>query len=204
MKNKGNLIAIEGIEGTGKSTLSHHLAEYLKPQGAILTREPGGSELAEDIRAILKSNQYDIDAKTECLLMFASRSLHLSKLIKPALEEGKIVICDRYVDASYAYQGGGRGVSSGAISALDQWVCGDIQPDISILLVCDPEIAMNRVYSRSAEIDRFEKEDLVFFKRTQDAYMQKIATRPNHIMIDASQAKEDVFAQAIAHIEKWL
>ena len=107
MKTKGNFIAIEGIEGTGKSTLSHRLAEYLKPQGAILTREPGGSELAEDIRAILKSNQYDIDAKTECLLMFASRSLHLSKLIKPALEEGKIVICDRYVDASYAYQGGG-------------------------------------------------------------------------------------------------
>src|SRR5262245_60514431 len=133
--NKGLFITLEGIEGVGKSTAMTFLAHYFEQRAVpfVLTREPGGTEIAEEIRQlILKHHQEQMFLDTELLLMFASRAQHIAKVIRPALEAGKIVLSDRFTDATYAYQGGGRGIAGSKIAALEQWVQGDLQPDLTI------------------------------------------------------------------------
>ncbi len=202
---KGSLIALEGIEGTGKSTLAKGLYRLLsQDHDVLLTREPGGSPVAERIREILKDQNNQIDPMSELLLMFASRSLHSQQTIIPTIKKGGIVISDRYLDASYAYQGGGREIAVEKIEKLDQWVCHNTQPDIVILLTCSAEVAMQRVSKRQDYLDRFEQEALNFFIRAQDAYQNSVMKRKKYLIIDAEQSAEQVLKQAYDFLKKVL
>ena len=182
---KGKFITIEGSEGAGKSTNIQFIEDYLTEHNIpfILTREPGGTPLAEKIRDLLldKANTSLCD-DTELLLMFAARAQHLNEKIIPALEAGKWVISDRFTDASYAYQGGGRGLSWQKIAQLEQWVQGDLRPDATILLDIPVEQGMQRVRDRG-ETDRFEQEQLSFFQRIRDSYLKLAKDNPERFYI---------------------
>ncbi|MCW8931085.1 MAG: dTMP kinase [Gammaproteobacteria bacterium] len=195
---KGKFITIEGSEGAGKSTNIRFIQEYLLSKNIefISTREPGGTPIAEKVRDLLldKSNTNLCD-DSELLLMFAARAQHLNELIIPALESGKWVISDRFTDASYAYQGGGRGLSWQKISQLEQWVQGDLRPDGTILLDIPVDIGMERVRERG-ETDRFEQEQLSFFNRIREAYLKLAWENPNRFyIVDTQPAIEDVHKQ---------
>lgn len=195
---KGKFITIEGSEGSGKSTNINFIQDYLKQKNIpfILTREPGGTPIAEKIRDLLldKANTSLCD-DAELLLMFAARAQHLNELIIPALESGKWVISDRFTDASYAYQGGGRGLSWQKIAQLEQWVQGDLRPDATILLDVPVDKGMERVRERG-ETDRFEQEQLSFFKRIRDAYLKLAREDPERFyIIDTLPAIEEVHQQ---------
>ncbi|NOQ79528.1 MAG: dTMP kinase [Gammaproteobacteria bacterium] len=195
---KGKFITIEGSEGSGKSTNINFIQDYLKQKNIpfILTREPGGTPIAEKIRDLLldKANTSLCD-DAELLLMFAARAQHLNELIIPALESGKWVISDRFTDASYAYQGGGRGLSWQKIAQLEQWVQGDLRPDATILLDVPVDKGMERVRERG-ETDRFEQEQLSFFKRIRDAYLKLAREDPERFyIIDTLPAIEEVQQQ---------
>lgn len=203
MEQKPYFITIEGIEGVGKTTLAHVVSEYLLDKGYHneLTREPGGTNTAEVIRTLLKDPEHVIDPHTELLLMFASRSHHITHFIEPKLKQGVSIISDRFVDASYAYQGGGRGVGLEHIKYLDQLVCAALTPDITILVTCPADIAMQRVISRAEAIDRIEQERIEFFERAQEAYLS-LADNARYIVLDGSQALADVKAALIAELDK--
>jgi dTMP kinase len=195
---KGKFITIEGSEGSGKSTNINFIQDFLKQKNIpfILTREPGGTPIAEKIRDLLldKANTSLCD-DAELLLMFAARAQHLNELIIPALESGKWVISDRFTDASYAYQGGGRGLSWQKIAQLEQWVQGDLRPDATILLDIPVDKGMERVRERG-ETDRFEQEQLSFFKRIRDAYLKLAQENPERFyIIDTLPAIEEVHQQ---------
>lgn len=199
---KGKFITIEGSEGAGKSTNIRFIKEYLSAKNIdfIATREPGGTPVAEKIRDLLldKSNSQLCD-DAELLLMFAARSQHLNELIIPALDSGKWVLSDRFTDASYAYQGGGRGLSWKKIAQLEQWVQGDLRPDATILLDIPIEVGMERVRHRG-ETDRFEEEQLSFFNRIRDAYLKLANNDPNRFyIIDTQPAIEQVEKQ-LSHV----
>lgn len=190
MKKKGLLISIEGTEGVGKSTAATHIANYFRKlqYEVVLTREPGGTEIAEEIRQILLRHHHELlTAETELLLMFASRAQHFSHLIAPALAAGKVVISDRLVDSSYAYQGGGRGVNHSYIELLEQLVCRSINTDLTLLLDAEPHLGAKRV-AQLGKPDRIESEQLQFFTRVRDAYLQRAANDPTRFsIIDAEQ-----------------
>ncbi|RKZ93161.1 MAG: dTMP kinase [Gammaproteobacteria bacterium] len=182
---KGKFITVEGSEGAGKSTNIRYIQDYLKQKKIpfILTREPGGTPVAEKIRDLLldKANTSLCD-DAELLLMFAARAQHLNELIIPALKEGKWVISDRFTDASYAYQGGGRGLSWQKIAQLEQWVQGDLRPDATILLDIPVDKGMERVRQRG-NTDRFEQEQLSFFNRIRDTYLKLAKENPERFYI---------------------
>ena len=195
---KGKFITIEGSEGAGRSTNIQFIENYLteKKIPFILTREPGGTPLAEKIRDLLldKANTSLCD-DTELLLMFAARAQHLNELIIPALKAGKWVISDRFTDASYAYQGGGRGLSWQKIAQLEQWVQGDLRPDATILLDIPVAQGMQRVRNRG-EMDRFEQEQLSFFQRIRDSYLKLAKDNPERFhIINTLPAIEEVHKQ---------
>ena len=195
---KGKFITIEGSEGAGKSTNIRHIQDYLNNKNIdfISTREPGGTPVAEKIRDLLldKTNT-SLCSDAELLLMFAARAQHLNELIIPALESGKWVLSDRFTDASYAYQGGGRGLSWEKIAQLEQFVQGDLRPDATILLDIPVELGMERVRNRG-ETDRFEQEQLSFFKRIRNAYLTLAKEHPERFhIIDTQPAIEDVHKQ---------
>jgi dTMP kinase len=174
MVPRGLFITVEGGEGVGKSTNISFLERHLREQGVelVLTREPGGSELAEKIRALL----LQVDAEpvsdiAELLLMFAARAQHIQLLIEPALAAGKWVLCDRFTDATYAYQGGGRGMDVRMVQQLEQLVQGELRPDYTLLLDAPVEIGMERARGRG-ELDRFEREEMDFFRRVRSTYLQ--------------------------------
>lgn len=170
----GIFITFEGVEGGGKTTNINFIAERLKKEGKqiLLTREPGGTEVSEAIREILLSKALpSMHQDTELLLMFASRAEHLQKKILPALEQGVWVLCDRFTDASYAYQGGGRGIAMERIALLENWVQGDCHPDYTFLFDLDAQTGLSRAKSRG-ETDRFEQEDIEFFNRIRAKYLQ--------------------------------
>jgi len=185
----GLFITFEGPEGAGKSTNLKVFAQALAERGCspVITREPGGTPVAERIRDVLLSmHEEPMHADAELLLMFAARAQHLNGLIRPALAEGKVVISDRFTDATYAYQGGGRGIDPQRIAVLEDWVQGDLRPDMVIVFDVPVELGMARARARS-ELDRFEQEQQRFFENVRDTYLRRAAADPQRYrVIDAS------------------
>jgi dTMP kinase len=171
----GRFITLEGIEGAGKSTVARYMLEWLHGRGvpALLTREPGGTPLAERVRElVLQPAGEPVPPAAELLLMFAARSLHVANLIRPALARGEWVICDRFTDATRAYQGGGRGLDPAGIESLAQLVHADLRPDLTVLLDLPVPVGMARAQARRGEADRFEQERGPFFERVRAAYLE--------------------------------
>ena len=195
---QGRFITMEGGEGAGKSTMMDRVAEWLEQSGhrVIRTREPGGTELAEKLREmLLDRNNLLLSGTAELLLMFAARAQHLDERIRPALACGDWVLCDRFTDATWAYQGGGRGLPRENIETLETLVHGDLQPDLTLLLDLPAEQGLRRASKRS-QADRFEQESIEFFQRVRQAYLQRASVAPGRFsVIDASKAPEEVWAQ---------
>jgi dTMP kinase len=192
----GFFITIEGIEGAGKSTAIKFVEQWLIQANIpyVLTREPGGTEIAEAIRSLLllKNYQETMCAETELLLRFASRAQHLARLITPALQRGEWVVCDRFTDATYAYQGGGRGVAIERIAEIENWVQGSLRPDRVILLDLPAELGIERIQQRKSN-DRIEQEKNSFFEQAREAYLLRARQSPqSYTVIDASQSLEKV------------
>ena len=208
MSTQGRFITLEGIEGAGKSTLARTLESALRQRGVpvILTREPGGSPLAERLRGILlERGSEPISPVAETLLMFAARSIHIESRIRPALEQGSWVICDRFSDATRAYQGAGRGVEAGLIESLAQAVHAQLWPQRTLLLDLPVDVGLTRARARRAGGDRFEDEERQFFERARARYLQVAADEPQRVrVIDARLEPAQVAAQAFAAIEDLL
>ena len=200
----GIFITVEGSEGAGKSTNMAFVEDYLRKAGreVVVTREPGGTPLAEHIREVLLGHSYDgMASDCELLLMFAARAEHLDKVIRPALAAGKIVLCDRFTDATYAYQGGGRGIPMDRIAILEQWVQGTLRPDLTLFLDLPVADGMKRAGQRSAP-DRFEAQQLEFFDRVRDAYLTLARQHPQRYrVIDASVPLEQVQMQLLTQLD---
>jgi dTMP kinase len=189
-------ISFEGIEGVGKTTHLQYMAAQLKAAGIriLQTREPGGTQMGEEIRDILLAHRHErVAPLTELLLMFAARAQHVDTIIRPALAEGHWVLCDRFVDATYAYQGGGRGVPQSMITELEILTLGDFHPDLTILLDAPPVVGLERVRSRGNAHDRFEQEKLDFFERVRVVYQQRAEQHPERYrVIDATKSLESI------------
>ena len=198
--SQGKFISIEGVEGVGKSTNIEAIKKFLevKKIDFVVTREPGGTALSEKIRELLlQVNNEAPGEMTELLLIFASRAQHLEKVIRPALENGIWIICDRFTDATYAYQGGGRGLKTSVIAELESMVLGELRPDLTIILDLDPETGLARAKERG-ELDRFENEKDEFFNKVRSAYLDIARSNPDRcFVIDASQNIEQVSADII-------
>lgn len=204
---QGRFITVEGGEGAGKSTMMAHIMNWLEQHGhhVVRTREPGGTQLAETIREILLDKDNDsLSDLAELLLVFASRAQHLEEVIRPALARGDTVLCDRFTDATWAYQGGGRRISADDIAVLEELVHGDLQPDLTLLLDLPVEQGMSRAMNRS-ESDRFESESRGFFQRVREAYLQRARTEPGRfVIIDASRPLAEVRKQIEQALEERL
>lgn len=194
----GMFITLEGSEGAGKSTSLGFLQELLGQAGlaTVTTREPGGTDIGERIRTILLQTQdQGMCTDAELLLMFAARAEHIAKLIRPALAAGKWVLCDRFTDASYAYQGGGRGIPDARIAVLETWVQGNLRPDLTLLFDIPTEQGLSRAAKRSAP-DRFEREDPAFFERVRQHYLARAALSPGRThIVNAALSLPEVQAQ---------
>lgn len=190
-------ITFEGGEGTGKTTQINILKKYLEDQGleVIITREPGGVISAENIRTVIFDNE--IDPITETMLYAAARREHYIKKIKPALDAGKIVICDRFIDSSIVYQGIVRGVGVDLIENINKYAINNIEPDLTIFFDLDPEIGLKRVSLRNEQMNRFDKESLDFHLKVRKGYKLLSKTRNRFVLIDASKSIEDVTKQII-------
>ena len=199
---RGKFLTIEGTEGVGKSTNLAFVADWLRARGieVIVTREPGGTPLAEEIRSLLLNKREEaVDETAELMLVFAARAQHLAQVIKPALARGAWVLSDRFTDATYAYQGGGRGLRKSTIEQLEQLVQGDLRPDLTLILDIDVELGLNRARQRG-ELDRFESEAIVFFERVRAAYRQRAETTPaRYALVDAGKTLEEVQIE-IGHV----
>lgn len=187
---RGKFLTLEGTEGVGKSTNLEFIQNYLRERGVsvVVTREPGGTPLAEELRDILLANRDEqVESTAELLLVFAARAQHLNTVILPALMRGDWVLCDRFTDATFAYQGYGRGLNKSQIMALEQLVQGGLRPDKTFLLDIDPALGLQRAKVR-AELDRFENEQIPFFERVRAGYLARVEENPNlYAVIDASK-----------------
>lgn len=209
---RGKFVTIEGIEGAGKSTVLDFIKDYLTSSAVnikvVSTREPGGTEIAEDIRDILlrhPGSSESIRPETELLLIFAGRAQHISQCILPALLAGNWVICDRFIDASYAYQGGGRKVDIDFIKVLDRQIVGQLYPDLTLLLDVPVEIGMKRAESRLFTKDRIENETLEFFENVRSVYLQRAKLEQNRIkVIDASCELAEVYAKVRSNLDEFI
>lgn len=192
---RGLLITVEGVEGAGKSTHIGFITNYLRAAGheIVSTREPGGTELGEAIRkVVLGSTKEPIWPEAETLLMFAARAQHIEQVIEPALARGDWVVCDRFTDATYAYQGGGRGMPLSRIAVLEEWVQGALRPDLTLLLDLDPKVGVERISKRGKE-DRFDEEQLEFFESVRNVYLRRAAQEMSrYVVIDAEPGVEIV------------
>ena len=200
----GKFITLEGGEGVGKTTNLAFIESYLKAKGidVVMTREPGGTPYAEMIRELLLHKDGEAVAPdTELLLMFASRAQHLAELIKPAIREGKWVICSRFTDSTYAYQGGGRGIATDRIGVLEEWVHGDFQPDLTLLLDLPIHVGMERARNRTM-LDRIEREKMDFFIRVREAYLKRAKTASRYCVIDANHPLNAVQSQISQALDK--
>ena len=194
---RGKFITFEGIDGAGKSSHVEWLAERLRQKGLTVrvTREPGGTELGEKLRELLLHSSMDLE--TEALLMFAARREHLAKLIEPALAAGEWVICDRFSDATYAYQGGGRGLERSKLQQLEQWVHGHLQPDLTLLFDLPLDVARERIALASRVLDRFEQERADFHERVRQAYLERWHASPRRIRIIDAQGSIDEIRKSL-------
>ena len=190
---RGKFVTLEGVDGAGKSTHLDWIARRLQAAGkkVLVTREPGGTPLGEELRKLLLARPMHLE--TEALLMFAARREHLDKLILPALAAGNWVVSDRFTDATFAYQGGGRGLHLGRIETLEQWVHQGLQPDLTLVFDLSVEEGKRRRVAATSQPDRFEREDLDFFARVRAVYLARAERYPQRIqLIDASQTVEDI------------
>ncbi|TAN30649.1 MAG: dTMP kinase [Castellaniella sp.] len=210
MTARGCFITLEGLDGAGKSTHIPWIEQFLRSAGVDLlcTREPGGTPLGEDLRDLLLHRAMDV--RTETLLMFAARNEHWQTRIRPALERGQWVLCDRYTDASYAYQGGGRALGSEAIGILEDWVQQSQGPDFTVLFDIPLEVSRERLGKGRGQADRFEREGTAFFERTRQAYLERVAADPKRFhVVDAAgtvaevQADLDGFFQRLLGPNGW-
>jgi dTMP kinase len=191
---RGRFITLEGIDGAGKSSHLRWVARYLRSRGirVRVTREPGGTPAGERLRRLVLGSRHRLHAETETLLMFAARREHLAKVIAPALERGVWVVCDRFTDATYAYQSGGSGVAWAKIDALERWVHPGLQPDLTILFDVSPAIGRRRT-ARKRRRDRFEREQEAYFKRVRSAYLRRARATPRRIQVlDARESLPQV------------
>jgi dTMP kinase len=190
---RGKFITFEGIDGAGKSSHVEWLATFLRDKGKVVhvTREPGGTELGEKLRELLLHKSMHLE--TETLLMFAARREHLAKVIEPALANGEWVVCDRFSDATYAYQGGGRGLDRAKLQQLEHWVHGHLQPDLTLLFDLPLDVARERIVLASRVLDRFEQERADFHERVRQAYLERAHSSPARIrVVDAQQSIETI------------
>ncbi len=203
--NKGFFISLEGGEGAGKSTQNRRIVEWLVQQGkdVLETREPGGTVVSEQIRKLLlDTRNAGLNATAELLMMFAARSQLVEEVILPALADGKVIVCDRFADASYAYQGGGRQLGGETVEIVEKLVLKGLQPSLTLLFDVPVEQGMKRVASRG-EADRFEVESLRFFERVRNAYLERAASQPERFrIIDASQDEDTVWQQVKAVLQE--
>jgi dTMP kinase len=199
-------ITLEGIEGAGKTTVADRITQALRARGITVhaTREPGGTKVAERIRAlVLDRGEEHISATAETLLMFGARQVHVDNLIRPALARGEWVLCDRFTDATHAYQGGGRGVDRGLIERIANAVHGDLQPDCTLLLDVPVRVGLERMQARRGAVDRFEIESAQFFERVRNRYLELARAAPQRFrVIDATAKLDQVCDAAIAALEK--
>ena len=191
---RGRFVTFEGIDGAGKSTHLAWAADFLRGRGVgvIATREPGGTILGEQLRQILLAGDQRIHPETETLMMFTARRQHLEDVILPALQRGDWVLCDRFTDASFAYQGGGRGVAKDKLEILERWVHPDLQPDLTLLFDVSAELGQSRVVGTKS-LDRFEREGVEFFSRVRNAYLGRLQQWPNRMVrVDGSKSIADI------------
>ena len=201
---RGLFISLDGIDGAGKTTHLQAIQAWMTQQNLpfVMTREPGGTPLGESLRTLLLDPATHISNETECLLMFAARQQHLQDVIEPALAQGIHVISDRFTDATFAYQGGGRGLPWHKIEALELWVQAGLQPDLTLLLDVPLEVSMGRI-EKSREKDRFEQEQAEFFTRVRSAYQQRAQTAPErYALINAHREREAVSADVLAVVAR--
>ena len=205
--NKGQFLSLEGVEGVGKTTNLSFIAEYLEQAGktVVTSREPGGTRIAESIRGLLLDhNDEKLSNEAELLLMFAARAQHLQHVIKPALEAGHWVVCDRFTDATYAYQGGGRNFEMNDIAWIESFVQKGLTPDKTILLDLDVELGLKRAASRSVP-DRFESEQKIFFEKVRAVYLQRAKAEPDRFcVVDAAESVVQVQKSIAKHLDKLL
>jgi dTMP kinase len=203
MTERGRFITFEGIDGAGKSTQIDVVAAALRARGLplVLTREPGGTALGEALRDLILNQ--DMTAETETLLLFAARSEHLARVIRPTLAAGQWVLCDRFTDATYAYQAGGRGVAEERIAALEHWVHADLQPDLTLLFDVAPEIAAKRL-ARTRAADRFEAEEVGFFQAVRREYLVRAERDPaRFFVVDGTRPPDALSAQLTELMQRW-
>ncbi len=192
--NRGRFITLEGMDGAGKTTHLEWLRQRLTAKGVALTvtREPGGTVLGEALRRLLLDVADTRDPETEALLMFAARREHIAQVIVPALTAGRWVLCDRFTDATYAYQAGGSGMDWDRVAALESWVQGDLQPDLTLYFDLEPAVGRERTQKVRAP-DRFEREQLAFYERVRAAYRRRAAEHPQRIkVIDAARSIPEI------------
>jgi dTMP kinase len=190
---RGRFISFEGIDGAGKSTQHAWMVEHLRREGrtVVATREPGGTPLGEKLRSLLLAEPMHLE--TEALLMFAARREHVAQVIEPALARGDWVVCDRFVDASFAYQGGGRGLSWQKLQDLASWVLGDLKPDLTLIFDAPVAVAQQRLHAATSKPDRFELEQSEFFDRVRSAYLRIADENPGRVkLIDATQTPTEI------------
>jgi dTMP kinase len=202
--NRGRFVTLEGVDGAGKSTHLGSVRALIEARGVPVrfTREPGGTELGEALRELLLHRTMSL--ATETLLIFAARAEHLAQVIRPALADGTWIVCDRFTDSSYAYQGSARGLGMPAIEVLEQWVHADLQPDLTLLFDLPVEVSLARRKQASLELDRFEQEDREFFERVRAGYRARAAADPRRIrVIDAGRSQAEVGAQVEALIRSF-
>lgn len=203
----GRFVTVDGGEGAGKTTQMGFMREYLERRGCrvVVTREPGGTSLGEEIRGLLLGHRDGgMTLAAETLLMFSARAEHLERVIRPALAAGYWVLCDRFTDATYAYQGGGRGLPLERIAVLEEWVQGTLRPDLTLLLDLPVATGLARAGRRSMA-DRFEREDVDFFERVRAIYLERAAREPDRCrVVDASQSVEVVRAEVETMLAEWL
>ena len=200
---RGIFITLEGVDGAGKSTHLDWIAERLRAGGreVVVTREPGGTPLGERLRELLLSEPMHTD--TETMLMFAARREHMARVIVPALQAGRWVLSDRFTDATYAYQGGGRGLPLDRIAALEQWVHGNLQPDLTLYFDLPVAVARRRLLASESTPDRFEREAPGFFERVRAAYLERAAADPQRIqVIDGVQSPDEIRKKLKQILEK--
>jgi dTMP kinase len=204
MNGRGRFITYEGIDGAGKSTQIAWVEAWLRARGAdvLLTREPGGTPLGEALRELILHRP--MQPRTETLLMFAARSEHVLEVIEPALAAGRWVLCDRFTDATYAYQAGGRGLPLEDVACLERWVHPRLQPDLTFLFDLDPEVAAARL-AKAQRSDRFEREQRDFFRRVRMHYLDRARAQPGRfIVVDTSGDKAIAQRQLAGALEHWL